>query len=260
MNRKTIDEYGISSHMKARAAAKSGFLIDRFPLNVRTCVDTKVKPDKMLKSDNGIKVSSLEKVSKLEPAFYQDGWADAANSSFFTDGAAAALITSEEKALDLGLKPKAYIRDIAFASGRVSKESDSEGGFGKVLAIAKLIKRHPEIMEMKNFDVFEFHEPFAHMIIGALHMLDNEAYCKVNLQLKEKFGMIPEEKLNNWGGSLALGHPYSATGIRLITTAANRLIHEDGNRALVASCALGSQGVAAILERHPLGSADFSGK
>ena len=136
--------------------------------------------------------------------------------------------------------------------GRVTTGDDSQGAYGKALSIAKLIHKNPALMEMNSFDVFEFHEAFAHLIVGAQAMLDSPAFCKEHMQLNEKVGRVPDEKLNRWGGSLALGHPFSATGIRIMATAANRLIHEDGSKALIASCAQGGQGVAAVLERHPM--------
>ena len=155
------------------------------------------------------------------------------------------------KALELGLKPKAYIRDFAYASGQVGGEY-SEGACGKQLSIGKLFHQNAG-MKLADFDVFEFHEAFASMVVGTMHCLDSDKYCKTHLGLNEAIGAVPQDKLNNWGGSLALGHPFSATGIRLAINAANRMLYEDGERALLALCAHSAQGVVFFLERHPEG-------
>jgi acetyl-CoA acyltransferase len=106
-------------------------------------------------------------------------------------------------------------------------------------------------LTLDDIDVFEFHEAFAGQILTVLEALDSATFAKEKLDRDKKVGEIPMDKFNTWGGSLSLGHPFGATGTRLLTTAANRLKHEDGTFALVAACAAGGQGHAIILERFP---------
>jgi acetyl-CoA acetyltransferase len=105
-------------------------------------------------------------------------------------------------------------------------------------------------LQLDDIDVFEFHEAFAGQILTVLKALDSDKFAKENLDRDSKVGEIPMDKFNLWGGSLSLGHPFGATGTRLLTTAAHRLKHEDGTFALVAACAAGGQGHAIILERY----------
>ncbi|HLR31363.1 MAG TPA: hypothetical protein VK074_02670, partial [Fodinibius sp.] len=100
-------------------------------------------------------------------------------------------------------------------------------------------------------DVFEFHEAFAGQILTVLKALDSDKFAREKLNRNHKMGEVPMDKFNLWGGSISLGHPFGATGVRLVTTAANRLHHEDAELALVTACAAGGQGHAMILERYP---------
>lgn len=102
-----------------------------------------------------------------------------------------------------------------------------------------------------NIDVWEFHEAFASQILANLRALNSDKFAKENAGRSEKVGEIPMEKFNVHGGSLSLGHPFGATGGRLLTTAANRLQRENGTFALIAACAAGGQGHAMIIERYP---------
>ena len=105
-------------------------------------------------------------------------------------------------------------------------------------------------MTISNFDVFEFHEAFAAQVLANLKMLNSDQFAKDKLGKTSKIGDIPIDKLNTMGGSLSIGHPFGATGARLVTTAANRLNREDGALALIASCAAGGLGNAIVLERY----------
>jgi acetyl-CoA acetyltransferase len=104
-------------------------------------------------------------------------------------------------------------------------------------------------LTLQDIDVFEFHEAFAGQILTVLKALDSDTFARERLNRDRKVGEVPMDKFNLWGGSLSLGHPFGATGTRLITTAANRLQKENGKFALVAACAAGGQGHAIILER-----------
>lgn len=98
---------------------------------------------------------------------------------------------------------------------------------------------------------FEFHEAFAGQVLANVRAMDSDYYCREHLHRSGRYGNLPMDRLNSWGGSLSIGHPFGATGVRLVTTAANRLIAEDGQFALVAACAAGGQGHAMLLERYP---------
>ncbi|VDH97878.1 acetyl-CoA acyltransferase, partial [Mytilus galloprovincialis] len=196
--------------------------------------------------DNGIRPSSYEKMAKLKPAFIKPhGTITAANSSFLTDGASACLIMSEEKALAMGLKPKAYLRDFVY----VSQDPKDQLLLGPTYATPKVLERAG--LTMNDIDVFEYHEAFAGQILANLKAMDSDYFAKTQMGRKAKVGIPQMEKFNNWGGSLSIGHPFGATGVRLVTTAAHRLQQEDGQFALVAACAAGGIGHGMLVERYP---------
>jgi acetyl-CoA acyltransferase len=172
------------------------------------------------------------------------GTVTAGNSSFLTDGASAALIMEKESALKNGYKPKAVIRSYTY----VAQRPGDELLIGPAFAIPEVLNEME--LTLDEIDVFEFHEAFAGQMLTVLKALDSEPFAKERLGRDEKIGKVPYEKLNRWGGSLSIGHPFAATGVRIVTTAANRLIREDGKYALVAACAAGGQGHAMILERY----------
>uniref|UniRef100_A0A8D2MQC4 Trifunctional enzyme subunit beta, mitochondrial n=1 Tax=Zonotrichia albicollis TaxID=44394 RepID=A0A8D2MQC4_ZONAL len=170
-------------------------------------------------------------MGKLKPAFVKPyGTVTAANSSFLTDGASAMLIMSEEKALAMGYKPKAYLRIpcSCFLSSPCPTYATP-----KVLEKAGL--------SMSDIDVFEFHEAFAGQILANLKAMDSDWFAKNYMGRRSKVGAPPLDKFNTWGGSLSLGHPFGATGCRLVITAAHRLKKEGGQYGLVAACAAGGQ-------------------
>jgi len=187
----------------------------------------------------------MDKLSKLKPAFIKKhGSITAGNSSFLTDGASAVLITTEEKALQLGLKPKAFIRDFLF----VSQDPKDQLLLGPSYATKLILERNK--LTLKDIDVFEFHEAFAGQILANLKALNSQFFSKTYLGIDKPLGEIDMSKFNLWGGSLSIGHPFGATGSRLVNTAGNRLIKENGKLALVAACAAGGQGHACIIERY----------
>jgi acetyl-CoA acyltransferase len=233
------DEYALRSHTLAQEATDKGYLSDVLALNIPG-----VK--KVVSKDNGIRPTSLEKMSKLKPAFIKPhGTVTAANASFLTDGATAALIMSEDKALSLGLKPKAYLRNYVF----VSQDAKDQLLLGPAYATPKLLDKIG--MTLNDIDVFEYHEAFAGQILANLKAMDSEWFSQNYIGRKEKVGLVPLDKLNTWGGSLSIGHPFGATGVRLVTSTANRLINEGGQFGLVAACAAGGHGHAMLVERYP---------
>ena len=185
-------------------------------------------------------------MSKLKPAFVKPyGTVTAANSSFLTDGASAMLLMSEEKALALGYKPKAYLRDFVY----VSQDPKDQLLLGPTYATPKVLEKAG--LTMADIDVFEFHEAFAGQILANMKAMDSDWFAQNYMGRKSKVGAPPLEKFNTWGGSLSLGHPFGATGCRLAITAAHRLKKEGGQYGLIAACAAGGQGHAMLVELYP---------
>jgi len=239
VSRREQDEYAFRSHSLAKKAADEGLLSDVLTYKVPGRTDA-------VKVDNGIRPSSIEKMSQLKPAFIKPhGTVTAANASFLTDGGSACLLMTEEKALELGYKPKAYLRHYIY----VSQDPKDQLLLGPAYAIPRILSKAG--LTLADIDVFELHEAFAGQVLANLKALDSDYFTQQYMGLKGKFGVPPMEKLNAWGGSLSIGHPFGATGVRLVTTCANRLAHNNGQYALLAACAAGGQAHAMIVERYP---------
>uniref|UniRef100_A0AAY4DBB5 Trifunctional enzyme subunit beta, mitochondrial n=1 Tax=Denticeps clupeoides TaxID=299321 RepID=A0AAY4DBB5_9TELE len=222
------DEYALRSHRLAKKAQDEGLLSD--------IISFQVPGKNIISADNGIRPTSMEQMGKLKPAFVKPhGTVTAANSSFLTDGASAVLIMSEEKALALGYKPKAYLRDFVY----VSQDPKDQLLLGPTYATPKVLEKSG--LTMEDIDVFEFHEAFAGQIVANLKAMDSDWFAQNCMGRKSKVGVPPMEKFNTWGGSLSLGHPFAATGCRLVTTVAHRLQKEGGQYGVVAACAAGGQ-------------------
>jgi acetyl-CoA acyltransferase len=239
VTRQEQDEFASRSHNLAAKATAEGFLTDLLQYKVPGSPT-------ILEKDNGIRPSTPEQMSKLKPAFIKPhGTVTAANASFLTDGASACLIMSEEKALACGYKPKAYLRDYLY----VSQDPKDQLLLGPAYATPKILEKAG--LSLSDIDVFEYHEAFAGQILANLKALDSDFFGNNYMKRSGKFGAPPMEKFNTWGGSLSIGHPFGATGVRLVTTAANRLIKEGGQFGLVAACAAGGLGHACLVEAYP---------
>jgi len=239
VSRQEQDDYAFRSHTFAKQAEEKGYFTDLVPFKVSGV-------DKTVEKDNGIRVSTKEQLAKLKPAFVKPhGTVTAANSSFLTDGASACLIMSEAKAKELGLKPKAYLRDFTY----VSQDPVDQLLLGPAYGIPKILSKAG--LQVSDVDSWEIHEAFAGQIVANLKAMDSDWFCKTHIGLKEKVGTLDLNKWNNWGGSLSIGHPFGATGVRLAMHTANRLVRENGHIGVIAACAAGGQGVAMVLERHP---------
>ncbi len=240
VSRQEQDHYAVRSNLLAEKAYQDNYLQDEL-------VEVALPPDfKSIRKDNGVRGdSSYEKIKGLNPAFdKKNGTLTAANSSFLTDGAAAVLLMEEQKAMQLGYKPLARIVDWVFTG----QDLENELLLGPAYATAKLLLKHN--MGFKDIDVFEFHEAFAGQILANLNALADANYCTSKLgSTSGAFGKMDMEKFNAWGGSLSIGHPFGATGARLLTTAAHRLKIENGRFALIAACAAGAHGHAMLIER-----------
>jgi len=245
VTRKESDDFARRSHQFASDAYSAGYLSDIVPVK-------HPKKENFIDKDNGVRVSSEAQMAKLKPAFVKPhGTVTAANASYLTDGASAALIMTEEKAKELGLTPKAYIRTYTYAS----QDPKDQLLLGPSYATPLVLEKAG--LSLSDIDVFELHEAFAGQILANLNAMDSDYFCQTVMGRKEKVGAIPMEKFNLWGGSLSLGHPFGATGIRLAMHSAHRLVREDGQFALIAACAAGGLAVAQILERHPDATVDI---
>lgn len=240
VTRQEMDEFAARSHQNAHKAWEAGFL-------EKEVSKVELPPDfKAINKDNGVRGdSTAEGMSKLKPAFDKNnGSITAANASFLTDGASAILLVSEKGAEMLGLKLKAEIVDYAITGSDLNEELL----LGPAYSIAKVFKQTG--LNFNDIDVFEMHEAFAGQVLANLKGLsDKDFSAKYLKQDIAQVGTPDMSKINLWGGSLAIGHPFGATGARLVTTAANRLHHEKGKYALIAACAAGAHGHAMIIRK-----------
>lgn len=239
ITREAQDAYALRSHQLAARATADGLLAEEI-------VPAAAPPDfEPVERDNGIRAdTSLEKLAALPPAFVRPfGTVTAGNASYLTDGASAVLLASRERAEALGLAPRAVLRDYVY----VAQDPGEELLLGPAYAIPAVLARAG--LALADIDVFELHEAFAGQVLAVLEALASPAFARDRLGRSEPAGVVPMERLNTLGGSLSLGHPFGATGARLVTTAANRLHREGGRYALVAACAAGGQGHALLLER-----------
>lgn len=240
VTRQEQDEFAARSHQLAGQAKAAGHFESEM-------TDVALPPKfTAIKDDNGIRPdTTVKKISKLRPAFdKKHGSITAANASFLTDGAAVVLLMTEDKAKELGLTPKATVVGFTFTG----QDLYDELLLGPTYASSKLLKQTG--LSLEDMDVIEFHEAFAGQILANLKCLASDEFAKENLGREEAVGEVPMDKFNLWGGSLSIGHPFGATGARLVTTACNRLAKEEGKYALVAACAAGAHGHAMILEKY----------
>lgn len=232
--RQDQDELALASHRKAAAAYDEGFFDDLvFEFNG-------------LKADNNVRRdTSLEKLAKLKPSFAADGTLTAGNSTPMTDGAAAVLLASEEWARARGLPVLAYLTYGKVAAvDFVHKE-------GLLMAPAYAVPRMLQDagIRLQDFDVYEIHEAFEAQVLCTLKAWNSPEFCRDRLGLSEPLGEIDRAKLNLKGGSVAIGHPFGATGARLVATLAKLLAQRGSGRGLISICTAGGMGVTAILER-----------
>ncbi|WP_166766606.1 acetyl-CoA C-acetyltransferase [Xanthomonas euroxanthea] len=237
ISRDSQDEWAVSSHHKLAAAYERGFF------------DTLIAPFRGVSRDNILRAdTSLEKLATLRPAFDKTsgrGTLTAANSTPLTDGAAAVLLSSEAWALAHGHTPMAYLRDAQVSA------VDFVHGEGLLMAptiaVPQMLARQG--LTLQDFDIYEIHEAFAAQVLCTLRAWESEDYCRNRLGLEAPLGRIDPDKINPLGSSLATGHPFAATGARVVATAAKQLEERGGGRALISICTAGGMGVVAIVER-----------
>uniref|UniRef100_A0A8D2ZNT5 Trifunctional enzyme subunit beta, mitochondrial n=1 Tax=Scophthalmus maximus TaxID=52904 RepID=A0A8D2ZNT5_SCOMX len=222
------DEFALRSHTLAKKAQDDGLLQD--------VISFKVPGRDIVSKDNGIRPSSMEQLKKLKPAFIKPhGTVTAANSSF--------LVNTRHTHIQNDILIVSCFhpgRDFVY----VSQDPKDQLLLGPTYGTPKALERAG--LSMSDIDVFEFHEAFAGQIMANLKAMDSDW-----LPRHTWVGTPPMEKFNLWGGSLSLGHPFGATGCRLVTTVAHRLQKEGGQYGLVAACAAGGQGHAMVIEAYP---------
>ncbi|MEL7025396.1 MAG: acetyl-CoA C-acetyltransferase [Pseudomonadota bacterium] len=234
ISREDQDALALVSHQRAHAAWEAGFY------------DDLVTPHAGLERDNNIRSdSSMEKLAKLKPAFDRSpaGTMTAGNSTPLTDGASAVLLASEAWAKARNLPVLAYL-DFCQASA-VDFVNDEGLLMAPAYAVSEMMKRAQ--MTFEDIDLFEIHEAFAAQTLATMKAWESESFCRDKLGRDTPLGVIDRERLNIKGGSLAMGHPFAATGGRIVSALA-KLLHERGEgRGLISICTAGGMGVTAIL-------------
>jgi acetyl-CoA C-acetyltransferase len=240
------DELAAASHRNMAAAYDRGFFDDLVTPFLGLYRDDNLRPD-----------ASMDKLAKLKPVFgvkAGDATMTAGNSTPLTDGASVALLASEDWAAERSLTPLAYFVDAETAS--VDYVNGADGLLmAPTYAVPRLLARNG--LSLQDFDFYEIHEAFASVVLAHLQAWESEEYCKERLGLDAALGPIDRSKLNVNGSSLAAGHPFAATGGRILAQLAKQLAEAKANqkgaagkpaRGLISICAAGGQGVAAILE------------
>jgi len=235
ITREEQDMFALESHKRAVKAQNAGWFNEEIA-HIKVASRT-------LKSDVGPRAdASLSKLAGLPPVFEKGGTVTAGNSSPMTDGAAGVLVTSQAKARELGLEG-VHIMDHHFIG-----LDPSRMGLGAAYAIGGLARGNEFAPD--DVDLFEINEAFSAQDLACLKALDDEDFCKKKLLLKDRFGKIPKERLNPYGGAIAMGHPVGASGARLALTAARYLLERKKDRAIVALCVSGGLGAGILLERQ----------
>jgi acetyl-CoA C-acetyltransferase len=237
ITREDQDELTVRSHHNLAAAYDRGFFDDLVTPYLGQQRDQNLRPD-----------SSVERLAKLRPVFgdRETGTMTAGNSTPLSDGASAVLLGSEEWAEQRGLPVLATFVDAESAA--VDYVHGDEGLLmAPVYAVPRLLARNG--LALQDFDFYELHEAFASVVLATLQAWEDPDYCKQRLGLDEPLGAIDRDKLNVNGSSLAVGHPFAATGGRIVATAAKLLAEKGSGRALISICAAGGNGLVAILER-----------
>jgi len=236
--REEQDEIAVQSHLRLAAAYDRGFFDDLITPYLGLERDGNMRPD-----------ASMEKLAKLKPVFGDgpDASMTAGNSTPLTDGASSVLLASDEWAAEHELPVLAHFVDAE--TGAVDYVHGDSGLLEAPLyAVPRMLARNG--LSLQDFDFYEIHEAFASQVAMTLKAWRDPAFCKDKLGLDEPLGEIDRDKLNVNGSSLAAGHPFGATGTRIVGTLAKLLAERGSGRGLISICAAGGMGVAAIMERR----------
>ncbi|HWA37903.1 MAG TPA: acetyl-CoA C-acetyltransferase [Burkholderiales bacterium] len=239
ISREAQDALALASHKNAAAAWQAGFFRDL------------VVPFNGLEKDNNVRGdTSLEKLSKLKTAFdrSEKGTLTAGNSSPLTDGAACVLLASEDWARARGIPVQCYLTFSESAAVDFTGMAGPKEGMlmAPAYAVPRMLDRAG--LKLQDFDIYEIHEAFAGQVLCTLKAWETEEWCQRRLN-RSVLGSVEGKKLNPKGSSVAIGHPFAATGARVVATLAKQLAERGSGRGLVSICAAGGQGVTAILER-----------
>ncbi len=236
VSREAQDELALASHQNATAAYNNGFYDDLL-----------VPCEGVVRDNNMRSDSSMESLAKLRTAYDRTdaGTLTAGNSTPLTDGAAGVLLCTEEWARERGLPIQAYMTHSATAA------VDFVEGAGLLMAptVAVSDMLGKANMALQDFDLYEIHEAFAAQVLCTLKAWEDESYCRSELGREEAMGSIDRSRMNKVGSSLAVGHPFAATGARVLGTLAKQLDQNGSGKGLISVCTAGGMGVAAILER-----------
>lgn len=235
VSRAEQDALAHASHQNLASSVASGFQQDL----ITPCLGTE--------ADNNLRPSvTLEKLGSLKPVFTAAGSITAGNASAFTDGAAAVLMSSEQWAQDNGFTPQAYL-----SFGKTAAVDFEHGHEGLLLAPAYAVSQMLEDADLglQDFDFYEIHEAFAGQVLCTLKAWEDADFCQQRLGRQQALGAIDRSKLNVTGSSLAAGHPFAATGARVLAVLAKLLQQKGRGRGLISICTAGGMGVTAILER-----------
>lgn len=248
ITREDQDQLAAESHQKLAKAYEEGFFEDLITPFLGVQKDTNLRPD-----------STPEKLAKLKPVFGKRDAVEhgtkatmtAGNSTPLTDGASAVLLASEEWAEEHNIPVRAYLVDseiaaVDFINGRDGLTPDGLL-MSPTYAVPRILERNG--LTLQDFDYYEIHEAFASQTLATLKAWESDEYCQKRLGLDKALGSIDRAKLNPKGSSLAAGHPFAATGGRIIASAAKMLEENGGGRTLISICAAGGQGIVAIIER-----------
>jgi acetyl-CoA C-acetyltransferase len=231
------DQLALESHQKAAAAYAAGFYQDLVHEYLGLSQDNNIRTD-----------TTLEKLGNLRPAFDASGAGTltAGNSTPMTDGSSAVLLATEDWARARNLPVLAYL-----SYGKVAAVDYFDKKEGLLMAPAYAVPRMlaDAQLALDDFDFYEIHEAFAGQVLCTLKAWADPGFCRDKLKLKRALGTIDRSKLNVKGGSVAIGHPFAATGTRILATLAKTLAESDAKRGLISICTAGGMGVTAILER-----------
>jgi acetyl-CoA acyltransferase len=241
ITREEQDRFALQSHHRAAEATASGRFKDEvMQVVVPPSFDNIVETDNLIRGD-----STLEAMAKLRPVFDRRyGTITAGNASPLTDGAAAVILMSEEKAKALGIKPLGFIKSYAYAA----VDPFDQLLQGPVFALPIALERAK--LKLEEIKVIEMHEAFAAQVLSNIQWIGSKKIAQEKLGRSEPVGQIDPTKINRTGGSIALGHPFGATGARIVTTVCNELQRTGEQYGLVTVCAAGGIGVAMVLERE----------
>lgn len=240
ISREEQDGWALRSHRRAHIGLEDGRLTAEIaPVYVPPGFDEVVERDNGVRSD-----TSLDALAKLRPAFDRDhGSITAGNASPITDGGAAVVLMSDEAVKTHGIEPLAWIRSFAVTALDPGEQLLQGPAYAAPLALDRAG------ISMGDVDVMEMHEAFAAQVLSNLQALDSDTFAREELGRSEKVGHPDPSRINVMGGSIALGHPFGATGARITTTLARELARQDGEFGLLTVCAAGGLGFAMVLQR-----------